>query len=522
MKRTLLAVWVLLLALLAGCQTTPEQPVVVQKDLEQMIEKAVAESSATPAPDVSGADYAALCAYYGVPERYQTTVAEDSLTVSCDVAIELPEAMKLPLARVKAGKFSQERVTALFRALTGGTPMYLWPQQWDKAYYERQILDIRAQLAAATDAGTIGALNDWIADMEKAYAAAPETIELTPSDGTLQTMDVENDKTHASIGTTTNLDAMSDPRDADSAMLFSVYNDIDYTDTGSYSYEDADGNLVVIAPRSCSRLSFLREGNYPQLGEHREGRAVADVTELSLTDNAADGCLLKTTPRQAREAVEALLAKAGVSDMAIASIELYTSRGEALPLEKLDALEKEAVAMAGQNGDVSEKQAYVARLLRLVNGVMVESVDDYSETGMDGVAYGREWWYETLTVAVDDEGVASLSWVGPLDVIEVLSENASIRPWADIQNIFEKMMAIQYAYLREEDMAGDIAVTRVALCLQRIMEKDSFDTGLLIPVWNFYGTTTMKNSGYVEDRGCCPLLSVNAIDGSVIDISKGY
>jgi hypothetical protein len=83
---------------------------------------------------------------------------------------------------------------------------------------------------------------------------------------------------------------------------------------------------------------------------------------------------------------------------------------------------------------------------------------------------------------------------------------------------------------KEEYIASmDFNVGRVALELQRIAERDSLDTGLLVPVWNFYGTetdghndignvTTTKN-GYNEPR---PILSVNAIDASVIDNDLGY
>jgi hypothetical protein len=57
------------------------------------------------------------------------------------------------------------------------------------------------------------------------------------------------------------------------------------------------------------------------------------------------------------------------------------------------------------------------------------------------------------------------------------------------------------------------------------MERDSYTTGLLVPVWNFYGTFSFPDeqdarevSHYEEN----PVLTINAIDGSVIDLGKGY
>ena len=61
-------------------------------------------------------------------------------------------------------------------------------------------------------------------------------------------------------------------------------------------------------------------------------------------------------------------------------------------------------------------------------------------------------------------------------------------------------------------------IDRVELCLQRIAEPDSLYTGLLVPAWNFYG-----GHEYMQlDDNSVPLLSINAIDGSIIDIAKGY
>ena len=60
---------------------------------------------------------------------------------------------------------------------------------------------------------------------------------------------------------------------------------------------------------------------------------------------------------------------------------------------------------------------------------------------------------------------------------------------------------------------------------------DSINDGLLIPAWNFYGTQryilangTESQRGYDEpiDSIDQPFLSINAINGSVIDPVRGY
>jgi hypothetical protein len=527
MKRVVLIILPILL-LAAGCQTTPDEPVVIGKDLEQMIEKGMSESVETPAPSEPAMDYAALCAHYGVPERFSATIAKGKLTICCDVAVELPEATALPMARVEAGRFSQEQVYALFHTLCGDTPMVLMPQEWDKTYYEQKILDIQAQMATATEASIVDSLKSVIDDFRKKHEAAPAHIDIVSSDGTLQTMDVEHDNTDAASGTKSYLDATADPYNMDNtAMLFSVNNDTHYANTSTYSFEDDDGNLQVIAPRSGSRLVFQREGNSIDFGQQGAGSALADVTALSLTGGAVDDCTLNTTPQQARKTVEQLIAQAGLDDMVIDRVTLYTSRNKELGAD-LEQLAQQGVDISALMGG-PETQAYVVRLLRQVSGVKVESTHDSSETSMDQVSYSKEWWYEALTVAVDDKGIANLFWTGPLDITETLTENTAILPWSDIQNVFEKMMPIQYASFIDFDTDVRMDITRVSLSLQRIMERDSFSTGLVVPVWNFYGTTTMSKQVSEEetytnttDSGYRPLLCVNAVDGSVVDVGQGY
>ena len=69
-------------------------------------------------------------------------------------------------------------------------------------------------------------------------------------------------------------------------------------------------------------------------------------------------------------------------------------------------------------------------------------------------------------------------------------------------------------------------VGRVELCLWRIIDKNSFTDGILVPVWNFYcAETLVQADGYVrtiDDYSDHPTLTINAVDGSVIDVFKGY
>lgn len=102
-------------------------------------------------------------------------------------------------------------------------------------------------------------------------------------------------------------------------------------------------------------------------------------------------------------------------------------------------------------------------------------------------------------------------------------------PFEEIAGIFEAMMDVEYAgYLSDADLLGiDVEVDRVELELQRITPDGSVTEGLLVPAWNFYGNVTYNYSwGEYSSNDTMNLpramLTINAIDGSVIDIFMGY
>ena len=92
--------------------------------------------------------------------------------------------------------------------------------------------------------------------------------------------------------------------------------------------------------------------------------------------------------------------------------------------------------------------------------------------------------------------------------------------FADVTDIFQKMFAVKYD---GEDM--DVTIDAVRLSYMRVSEQDKNYTGLLVPVWDFYGSQTWTLGNGEPYTFCDPdasLLTINAIDGSIIDRSLGY
>lgn len=75
----------------------------------------------------------------------------------------------------------------------------------------------------------------------------------------------------------------------------------------------------------------------------------------------------------------------------------------------------------------------------------------------------------------------------------------------------------------------DVEITKVSLTLMRIRDKGSLQ-GTIVPVWDFWGTwdwyepredateSMRKGANYTTQ----PMLTLNAIDGSVVSRQLGY
>ena len=75
----------------------------------------------------------------------------------------------------------------------------------------------------------------------------------------------------------------------------------------------------------------------------------------------------------------------------------------------------------------------------------------------------------------------------------------------------------------------DVDITKVSLSLMRIRDKGSLQ-GTIVPVWDFWGTSDWYDAepnayGY-QEKGMNyeyqPMLTLNAVDGTVVDRQLGY
>ena len=149
------------------------------------------------------------------------------------------------------------------------------------------------------------------------------------------------------------------------------------------------------------------------------------------------------------------------------------------------------------------------------------SIHGKEESGWDGndSFYRYEWPEECIEFRINDDGIVGFDYISPIEVTKTVVENSAVKSFDKICGIFEKMAVVTEA---QDGLNINIIVDKITLGYYRISEPDSFDTGYIVPVWDFKGTTQFISDGALLSESYGSIMTLNAINGSIIDRSLGY
>lgn len=474
-------------AIFAGCQKTPESPIVVGKDQQVMIEKA----EETLPPEVAKLP---ITERYAVKEHLEKTVTEldGKLIIEVDTDISVPAADKLPIVKVTPANFSQDTIYTLFELLCGDTDLYRGRNEYTKAEIDEILVMLKKELAETSDEDDKMNINDSILDFEERYANAPESIEDVLADGTLEKIeDKAGEDVVLGTASTTYAVEFPDKPYGYRGKTFYAYNNSDQTEMVEYQIGDKTKKRF---PTYQASVEFTNEQYYDTSWDcywNSERKVVKNSEDMSSDEITLAGI----SPEQAVETAEKLFTEA-----------------------QLPVSVDHVIYVA------DESPFYEVNCSRQVNGANL--VIGGEGTGGDGVA--PYWAYERVRLWISGDGIIYFGWLSPYQVMGTEVENATLMPFENIEDIFYKMMKTVYAPSAKEENSMTIHVSDIGLKLHRIKQENSDTEGLLVPVWCFYGARqvdeAIENEGMAADweRGYMPLLIVNAVDGSIIDLEKGY
>lgn len=504
--KKLIILWISILLLCTACQKTPESPIVVGKNTENML------AAADAMPDNS-AQGVSIRERYAIPTRlnYAEETADRKLAVQVSASVDVPETTELPIVRVKPRDFTQAEATRYFNAFCSGVEMFEEDRRQTKAQIEETILYYRQLIADPTlrreklyEDDDIEMLQEQITQLEQDYQNAPEVLEAVRADDTIKKMErMENGKLLYSY---TGIHAYSSGFE----QSFQLDNNNDLNKPVVLSVDGQSSSVIPVL--KGARLNY---SNNPAIyGLNQDDSEAFPVEDMQTVPDRAAG-KLRVTPMEALMFAQEQLSK---TDMVVTNLCLISNRGV---MERFG--KEEAFAYRIQCG-----RNVAGAILPGLSGMATPAIVNGNAPGATPPpedSFTRSWSYECLSIVINDEGIIYFSWDSPCEIMETVNANSYILPFTDIADIFKKMIIVTHEYESKLDNVRKLTlnIDIVSLELMRVLEQNSLESGLLIPVWNFYGIRMLDYAdGMSYNSAKSILLSINAIDGSIIDISKGY
>lgn len=526
MKKVTVYMMILLLCsnILAGCQETPEEVMVTPKGQNgNLYEEASGES-------ISGEEEAAepvqkIGERLGIEDSYSVSLTSpDQRTdfTAENAKVEYPDAGSLPVYEVSLQEFDQDFVDEITEALFGDAPVY---HEWDyntrtKSERMEEIEYIKECLARGnTDpfgwksAGNSSLnIEEYLADLQGRYADAPEEY------------------THKAISPEIGFDPEAhgffNPGDMEYGPDdFQGYAVVDEDHTYYYALHNGNGNQMIQMFRDRSKeyggaaLSWDScewRSCYGEIMREPEGEWVnEELYQYNISGNLSE--IVGITQEEAQKQADAFV-------------------------KKLDMVELEVSSVNPSRLSYTQNWGYEFHYVRKVDGIpmLYTSQENYIVDGDDsGEETKPNIRYEMFSVVVSDEGIESLEIINLSKLEAMRVENPAFLSWKEITKKFEDMMLIQYAEM-EQGRGNDsyhryFDIEKIVLSYMRIEEADT-EKLLLIPVWDFLGREWNQDKidrwfseiddelHMVNGQMYLPyaLMTINAIDGSVIDRERGY
>ncbi len=464
---------------LSSCQPTPEQDVVVGKN-EGVLESIV---EATHPPEENGSTESEAFHYTD-----QLAGADPMVRIQVDAEVS-PGNGPMPVVRVKPYAFTIEEVQNWARVFFEGNTVYEYDGRLTKQELEEMILEYRQALGDEEYIQQEGRGDpeemEWVRERlereialcEEQYDSAPDGSERRETDWTFKGyLDYE-------------------------PFAYAVEDDSRYEGTQRIKLTaEVDGYTATLDVKNRTQEDYQLH-----------------TLEFAL-ENAYQQTPLEESPVDAELLAHPQLEEVGLGNWRLDSCEPVFI--ESFPNTRTYA---------------TDRYYYALTYVPVYEGAEVIAQDQLS--GSEGMeAYTSRYHYETLTVHVSNGRIVYLRWEAPLQATEVEDPNVQTMSFEEAMGRFEEQMAVQATagnlYQAEEGYepeAIEIRIEEIELGLARVRIQDNQAEYYLLPVWNFKGQLGVDtgqgmayDSDYVEAYSPYTFLTINALDGSIVDVSQGY
>lgn len=489
MKKIISIILVLATLLLCSCQATPDKIVVQNKNDGTLNDKI----------DNSTNDI-----FYYVPKFWADNISSNNVTITIDAQIETPQELKMPVVTVAPDEFTDEEAVSLIKKLINDKILYSYSDKLTKEQIQDTIIELKQYLAdpnselnTTTDKGT----PEYSAKEEEIQNRIDYLTDLLPK--APQENYNKEQKTELRFVPFEPFDTYGLP---DSGKELDILTIEGYTKKDGKKHE-------IISMSKNSVPPFYNENIQYSLCEYGQ-------IESAFLFNKIDN--LKNCNLSSSEAIKIgnkYLQELGIENMGLSLICSCKQYNEKFDTE------------AQNINDFSE--SYILHYTHKINDALVT----YQANRVDVTTqYNSYWAQEVIVLVINDDGVNQFTWINPMQINTVKNSNVELLPFDDIKEIFKNNLAknISYYYNDSAIIGREIVIDRIVLGLTKIRQKDSSEQ-ILIPTWNFFGHEINKydkpqpggfildeNNSYTMDAVGQSYLTINAIDGSIIDVNQGY
>lgn len=489
--------------LLAGCEKTPEQAIVKEKGAGAMKKYESQKDDGTP-----------LKQKLKIPETYKNEASyeDGALIIDTDAKVIAPDVSTIDTIFVSAKKADTDFIDKVTETFFGDSKIYnaFTYAELTKEEAQNQLNQLKKYKAEGNldpykhgkdeNGQYIYDINADIERYEKEVQTAPEEKqkqEVKPALG----MEYFSEKT------------------GEKETFEDYFQGVAETEQGSYTYTITAHmpDVTVNIEKERTDLADFQESAFWQEGEYiMDSDAPYAMTEEEIKQ------LIDISYEDAKKTADEKIKKLGLD------MELYNF-DYALFEHGEDGFNKANVLDTG----------YLFHYERVVNQVPITYTSEYGGGLEDMDSTLVPWSYEKCDIIVGNDGIQKVDLVCPYTIGKVSTKNVKLLDFNSIIEIYEQMMEVSNVDITQYEKQRTYHIKKITLGYSRIYNPSSKnDEGLLVPVWDFFGsfdvtgdlveesesgrkTTTIseKHSGEHSNQS---FLTINAIDGTIIDRSLGY
>ncbi|MBQ4640839.1 MAG: hypothetical protein IJB69_10060 [Clostridia bacterium] len=172
----------------------------------------------------------------------------------------------------------------------------------------------------------------------------------------------------------------------------------------------------------------------------------------------------------------------------------------------------------------SEKEAWVLYYARELNLPITYCCHGPEQGGFD--MYTPVYNDELITIVINDDGIQEMSFRHPNEITGVVREDCEILPFEQIMDVARTLLPLKEGWLEKHYDDIRINIYEIRLGYMRVISRNTQEYEY-IPVWDFFGIEEMRGTkgGEIiasQEFPYYSYLTINAIDGTVIDRMYGY